>query len=98
MRNWMKSAVAVAMAVALVGTTTMTPAEAGRGGNVAAGVVAGILVGGVIAGAVATSRPRYYTEPVNCGDYRRRAMADDRAGRPDRAQRWWDSYAACRAN
>ena len=95
MRKSATSGIAAAMAMALVATTSVTPAEAGKG-NVAGAVIAGVVVGGIVAGAIATSKPRYYSEPVGCSDYRRRAIADERMGRPDKAQFWWDSYAACR--
>lgn len=94
MRKPVKACTAAALA-ALVATISTVPAEAGRR-DAAGAIIAGVLVGGVIAGAIATSRPRYYTEPVGCGDYRRRAIADERAGRAEKAQYWWENYAACR--
>ena len=97
MRAVAKSGLAAALALTLVATASVKPAEAGRGGDVAAGIIGGIIVGGIIAGAAANARPRYYrADPVGCVDYRRRAMGYEDAGRPDKARFWWDSYYSCR--
>jgi hypothetical protein len=51
---------AMALTVVLgVGAASLQPAEAGRGGRVAAGVAAG-LVAGTVLGAYAYGGPRYY--------------------------------------
>jgi hypothetical protein len=87
------------MAVALmVGVTasTIQPAEAGRGGRVAAGVAAGIIGLGIL-GAYANSRDReYYREsgggcypgPEQCGWRNRRCFINSWGDEVCRGGRW----------
>jgi hypothetical protein len=86
------------MAIALmVGVTasTIQPAEAGRGGRVAAGVAAGIIGLGIL-GAFADSRDRgYYREsggcypgPEECGWRNRRCFINKWGDEVCRGGRW----------
>lgn len=65
-----------------------TPAEARRGGAVAAGIIGGLALGAIAGGALAAPRhhyaPRYY-EPAPVYYYRRPACRWER-------ERIWDGY------
>lgn len=85
----------VGLAMSLLASAA--PAEArSRGANAA--IVGGIIAGAIIAGAATRSYAgeRVYTRSSGCGEYRRRAISNEEAGRPGRAQYWWDRYAECR--
>ncbi len=78
---------ALALAVGAFSVTTATPAEAGRGGRIAAGV-AGAVIGLGVLGAIANAhgRDRYYERtyvrecypgPEHCGYAPRRCFYND---------------------
>ena len=94
MSKAIKSAIVGILTLAVVATSASTPASARK--NNTGAIIAGVVVGGLIAGAVISSQSRPVQAAPSCEDYRRRAINDERAGRPGKAQYWWDSYAACR--
>lgn len=65
MKKFLHATAALAL-VAAASLSSTAPAEAGRGGRVAAGVVAGTLLGLGIAGAVARDRYSCYEGPRRC--------------------------------
>jgi hypothetical protein len=67
----LKSSTRLALAAAVVlsaGAPTSTPAEAGRGGRVAAGLFAGLVAGSIL-GGYAYARPRYVYGYTGYGAY-----------------------------
>lgn len=95
LKTFMASLLAFTLAFGAVMTTTTTPAEAGRGGRVAAGVAAGIIGLGVL-GAYAHARDRHYRAydevcyrgPRECGWVGRRCFVNRWGEDVCRGGRW----------
>jgi hypothetical protein len=104
MKSLARGAVLGALAFSIVAVSFADAADARVRRRVVGGVVAGLVVGGLIAGAAAANAgPRYYAQPTyvaprgrGCSEFRNRAQWNEEAGRPGRAQYWWDRYAECR--
>ncbi len=103
MKKIMYPMMAILLAFGTVAATTAQPAEAGRGGRVAAGIAAGIIGLGVL-GAYAHARDRHhyrgydevcYKGPKECGWVGRRCF-ENRWGeticRGGRWTCWRDTY------
>jgi hypothetical protein len=99
LKKLMASLLAVTLAFGAVMTTNTAPAEAGRGGRVAAGIAAGIIGLGVL-GAYANARDRGYDRgyraydevcykgPKECGWVGRRCFENRYGDEVCRGGRW----------
>jgi hypothetical protein len=95
LKKLMASALAVMLAFGAVTATGTSPAEAGRGGRIAAGVAAGIIGLGVL-GAMAHARDRHYRDydevcyrgPRECGWVGRRCFINRYGEEVCRGGRW----------
>jgi hypothetical protein len=88
-------ALAALVLVAGVSASSIQPAEAGRGGRVAAGIAAGIIGLGIL-GAYSHARDRHYYRssgdcypgPEECGWVNRRCFTNSWGDRVCRGGRW----------
>jgi len=99
LKTFMASLLAITLAFGAVMTTNTAPAEAGRGGRVAAGIAAGIIGLGVL-GAYAHARDGYhdrgyraydevcYKGPKECGWVGRRCFENRYGDEVCRGGRW----------
>jgi hypothetical protein len=96
MSKILKAGACTALALALTSAVMVDQADARSRRGVALGV--GLGVGLLIAGAaVANARERVYVRTApGCGEYRNRAIWNERNGNRGRAQYWWDRFEDCR--